>query len=501
MSNKMSKIILISVVLWLAAVSYSFEPRARDFSSDYQHHLYKSWIARESTSQDLPAKINSQYIKRSVIFEQTGQSDVVYIWDNWKIVSQREDLPAKLPYSNYETELILAGELLYRLNCRHKIFAEHYLQKMPISINYQGMHSDNALDSLFAHYPQIRLPKAELHPVIERDQLVQLILEFNNGDEIMIIFDDLSQYLVSRQQLREFEKRFLPENLPKDFPRHIPEAITYLPPVKKIDEPSAQEIEIDSLDLKLPVEPVQTDTTISDYEQRFLNWVEENLETTFGNEMLNNKISDMAAFLQEQFKFHSLLIKGDDYYLSHVPFSGGLKSDLYFEITENGGWMINSTSDVEIKGKKVIIAEFEDYDLNNLENYDIEAIAPFIPQLLMSHRVMSTDLAGFILEPDIAETTLVIHGNSRHIYEMESYRDMLMLLGFFWRDRVIYYNLGDFKLVNGYIEFKGYLAAESPQTGEYDLVEIRYRLDDDYTLVLAMAVVFPENSPIESQGR
>jgi len=503
MSNKMNKILIIMVLLCLSIAAWGFAPQRNDFTSEYQFRLYKSWLAKETAEIDLPAKITANYVKRNLKFRQSGEAQVIYIWDNWKISSQREDLPAMLPFSNYETELIIAGELLYRLNCRHSIFAEDYLKKLPVSITYQGLRSSYAIDSLYAHYPNSRLPLDKLHPVINNDELVQLILQMTDGDELIIIFNELSKYPTARIQLEDYEKSIAAERLPADFKRHSEDIATWYPPKSdgakpKHIEPQPLEPEIEPIS---PITDIAADTLLTVYEKKLLNWVESNLNTAWGSEMLNNKIPDIAEFLQNEFKEHSLLITGDQCILSHTPFSGNLKSNLYLQINDNQGWTIKASDEIDITDKKVLVAGFEEFDLSDLENYDIQVIAPYLPQLLMSHRVMSSRLAGFLLEPDIAETTLVVRGSSRHVYDLDSYRDLLLMLGSFWHNRVIYYNIADFRLIDGYIEFKGYLAAENPQTGQYDLAEIRYRLDDDYTIVLAMVVIFPDQTPQYEQGR
>jgi hypothetical protein len=368
---------------------------------------------------------------------------------------------------------------------------------MPLTITYQGLRSQFALDSLWVNYPQVRLPLQNLHPVINQDELVQLILQFDGGDELVIIFNDLSQFAHARIRLQEFENNYAKDALPSDFSRHLTDITYYYPPVSEKAEPvKPEETTVPETEAM-----VKKEIFLTKYEQRLIDWIEEHQDTSWGSEMINNKIPDISEFLQNEFKQHSLLKKNDTYNLIHAPFCGNLKADLYFEIKENGGWLIKATDDITITGKKVDVAGFEEYNLSDLEFYDIESIAPYIPQLLMSHRVMSSRLAGFILEPDIAETTLVLDGSSRRIYSLKSYRDLMFLLGHFWEDRTIYYNVADFHLVNGYIEFKGYLAAEETQSGKYDLAEIRYRLDDDYSIVLAMIVVFPDQTLLKDQGR
>ena len=499
MSNKMKKIILIFALAGLFCSAFGFAPKRRDFASEYQYRLYKSWLARESTERDLPAKITTHSVKRELLFRETGKAKVVYIWDNWKIIRQYENLPSELPFSDYETELRIAGELLYRLNCRHPNFARDYLKFLQVTITYRGLSSEYALDSLFAHYPNRRVIIRDLHPVLNKDDLTQLILELENSDELIIIFNDMSKYPTAILKLKEHENNIDPALLPNDFGWYRDETATYLPPRK----PKEKEIipEEKPKEKIIPDKDVISDTLLTDYETKLINWIEKHQNSSFGNEMLNNKISDIKSFLQDEFVEHSLLIKGDNYNLNHSLFSGNLNSNLYLEITENRGWEIKATDDITIKGKKVSIAGFEQIDMSNLEKYDVEIISSFLPQILMSHRVMASRLAGFLLERDIAETTLVIHSSVRKVYELDSYRDLLMMMGRFWENRNIYYNISEFKLVDGYIEFKGYLAAEDRDTKEYDLAEIRYRLDDDYTIVLAMVVIFPDQRPKTPQGR
>lgn len=496
MSNKMHKILLIILCVGLLLPLAAFSPKQQDFDSIYQYKLYRSWTAKEGNFSELPAKINSQYVKRTLNFKRSGEAPIIYIWDNFKIKEQREDLFSFIPFSSYETQIIIAGELLYRINCRHQIFARHYLQQMPVNIHYQGMRDMQALDALFAAYPHSRLPAAKFHPVFASDVLMQLIMQFENGEELIIIFDDISNYLTASIEMQRFEQNYNISDLPSDFTLKPDEEIFYEPVTTK-PNPEQKTINRANTVPDTAAHTKRSETEPSAYEKKLISWIENNQDNNIGNEMINNKIPDISHFLQNEFKEHSLLIKNNHFNLKHVPFTGGLKADLYFDISENDGWDIRATDDVVIENKKVTIAGFEKLDLSDLENFDIEIIAPYLPQLLLSHRVMASQLAGFILQPDVAETTLVVDGAARHIYNLQSYRALLSLLGRFWKDRIIYYNISDFQLVNGYIEFKGYLAAENCTTGNYDLAEIRYRLDDDYTIVLAMVVIFPDQMPTQ----
>jgi hypothetical protein len=502
MSNKMKRNLILLLLICLGAGAYGFTPQRGDFDSEYQYRLHQSWLARETVERELPSRITTQYVERHLKYEISKEVKVIYNWDNWKINSQREDLPSWLPFSSYKTELIIASELLYRLNCRHKIFARNYLDMLPVSIMYQGNRGDSALDSLWARFPDRRLPLEKLHPVIHKESLAQLILELENGDEVIIIFNQLNRYPADRLRMSEYEKDIAEYLLPTDFSRSTREIITHSIPQKV-------QIEADEFPAFTPeqarpdthsTQDTKKDTNLTNYEKELINWIEDNLSTSWGTEMINNKIVSIKDFLQSEFKSHSLLIKNNEYYLNHSLFAGNLNANLYFKITDNGGWAIKAADDIVIDGKNVVLAGFEDYDLSDLELYDIHAIARYLPQLIMSHRVMASRLAGFIFEPDIAETTLVVQGSARQVFQLDSYRDLLMLLGRYWQDRIIYYNISDFKLIDGFIEFKGYLAAEKTADGEYDLAEIRYRLDEDYAIVLAMVVVFPQQSSQKIQG-
>ncbi|MCF7918300.1 MAG: hypothetical protein K9N06_00120 [Candidatus Cloacimonetes bacterium] len=496
MSNKMRKLIFILLFWQVAILLEGFVPERRDFASEYQYCMFRSWSALEKSEKELPARITYEQIERMVQFT-AGETQVVYIWENWKIYRQLENLPDMLPFSGYQKELTIAGELLYRLNCRHTIFAEHYLKKMPITLQYENLTGDNALNSLRAHYPNQRLPLLNIHPVIDKDRLVQLKLVLDNDDEISLTFsesEDLAQDVLG---LKKFEWEFPEPKLPDDF--LITEKV-----ITKTGEPVLDIPELEEMIQENPYkEYIQSpaDSLLTSYENKLIRWIEMHQNTMWGSEMINNKVSDISSFLQTEFPYHSLLIRGDVYNLTHVPFGGNLSADLYLKAKENGGWSITACDDIVIDRKQVTVDGFEKFDLSALTDYEAESICQYLPQLLISHRVIGSRLQGFILQPDMIETTLVFSGSQRRIYNIRSYHDLLLLLGNFWKDRIIYYTVNDFKVIDGYIEFRGYLSAEDPKNGFYDLAEIRYRLDEDYMMVLAMMVIYPEQQQVEMKGR
>ena len=243
------------------------------------------------------------------------------------------------------------------------------------------------------------------------------------------------------------------------------------------------------------------DSLMTDYEEKLFAWIDQHQDTMWGSEMLNNKITDIGSFLQTEFPLHSMLINGNTYNLSHKRFQENIPADLYLKAKENGGWSILACDEVSLTHKLAVVSGFEEFDLSALNDYEAESISQFLPQLLMSHRVINSRLAGFILQPDMISTTLVVNGSERKVYSMRSYHDLLLLLGNFWKDRTIYYTVNDFRIIDGYIDFKGYLAAEDSLHNTYDLAEIRYRLDEDYMMVLAMMVLYPEQNSQELKCR
>ena len=497
----MKKIVLLILVLMVVAGLWSFVPQRRDFASEYQYRLYRSWYARQIAQKELPARITHDLIERQIKFADEDV-EVVYIWDNWKIYRQWENLPDWLPYSNFQTELSLAGELLYRLNCRHSLFAVHYLNSIPVELSYDNYIGETAVDSLFARYSGQRLMITNLHPVTEQDRLTKIILVMQNGDELTLSFGDLSNIDSLLKEMKSYEWNFAQDKLPDDFKTDTPD-IVFVPERKVYTEMEIEIIEAEEIIEESPYKDIiqqPADSLLTDYEETLLAWIDQHQDTIWGSEMLNNKITDIGSFLQQEFPEHSMLIKDDTYNLFHKRFQKNIPADLYLKVKENSGWSILASEDVTLNKKLAVVSGYEDFDLSALDDYEAECISQFLPHLLISHRVINSRLAGFILQPDMIGTTLVVNGSERKVYSMRSYHDLLLLLGNFWKDRTIYYTVNDFRIIDGYIEFKGYLAAED-DSHNYDLAEIRYRLDEDYMMVLAMMILFPEQSSQELKGR
>lgn len=511
MSNKIDRFVVILIVLLLAVKLDAFIPQSRDFASEYQYRMYRSWKTRERIIHENPARITHDIIERQLQFADS-EAEVVYYWKNWKINQQLENLPDWLPYSDYEQELTIAGELLYRLNCQHSIFAEHYLKKMPVLLNYDELEGKSAIDSLMSRYKAKRLPVKSMMPVFENDKMTALNFLLVNGDSFSFVFTENTGIDAMREKLYKFEVAFSISKLPDKFyiqPKpdfeyqlhakeesltdtiEIAEKVTAIKEAEKLIEESSLKITV--------TEP--TDTLMTDYEKKLLNWIEKNKNTCRGTELLNNKIDDIDEFLQDEFPEHSILINGSEYVLTHVPFDQHLPANLYLEIEQEDSWKISASDDVLYKNKLAVVGGFEEFDLSALKDYEAESICRYLPQLLISHRVMNSRLSGFIMEPDMISTTLVVNGSKRSIYSINSYNDLLSMLGNFWEERTVYYTVNDFKIVDGYIEFRGYLAAENADKGCYDLAEIRYKLDEDYMMALAMMVLYPQQQIILKEGR
>jgi hypothetical protein len=118
----------------------------------------------------------------------------------------------------------------------------------------------------------------------------------------------------------------------------------------------------------------------------------------------------------------------------------------------------------------------------------LKQVAGYFPQLLYLHRSLGTKLFNFLLIPDEVPTTLLIHNGKRQRLDFASYNDLLLRLHSYWKKREIYFSLQDIRQINGFIEFKGVLAAVG--TDKYEWAEIRFHLNKEYKIDMVMMSLY-----------
>ncbi|HHE37445.1 MAG TPA: hypothetical protein ENL20_02600 [Candidatus Cloacimonetes bacterium] len=471
MSNKMKKYFSVLFIFGFAAFLTAFEPQAKDFITDYQYELYNSWIRKWDFKINFPSVITREKISKQFQSKSKKSIHVEYLWKDWKIFEQREILPFsdffKSPELGVYTSFL--EDFVYRLNSDDFIFLEDFIDFSQISFLYSNQNDITALTSLFKNYQTDRFNVNKIESFSRKERFgVRIYSDEEDILEFLFPQSEILRQLLKEQKKIEAEKFIKPK--PRKKEKGFPEIKTKIIP------------EIEDKIYKRPISELSLEEYISNY-----------YEKKQTKELLHNKIKNVNSFLKKEFPNHHIQILGGKYFLTKPPFRDNFSADISCseQETKDG---INIVPDTyfEMSGKQVRLKTNDTIDLSDLTDEETENIAPFLAQLIYEHRTIGTRLLNFFLIHDGVPTTLVVNGKSRELYEIYSYANLLLMLNYFWKERNVYFDLQDVKKVNGYIEFKGYLIADDPQTETYDMAEIRYHLDKNYKIDLIMMFLYPE---------
>jgi len=466
MSNKIGKILRsIPGILWLLLISseaLGFEPDFKNFSSGYQFELYHSWLKKGDFKIDFPAGFTSAKVVKT--FLDTNEEEVIveYDWQDWKIYDQREVLPfvfyvdESVNINPYLTYLEL---FIYRLNTADKEFLFDFTDLGKIEIYYADKSGKEALLQLWNDFSSKRIEVEPIELFSENAKLGFKIIS-QNANELDILFPETSELItmLDKIKLKELEKS-------KSTSYYIP------------SEPAVKE----------KILPTMEELSLSEYIKNYI-------QTPPIRELLHNKISNIEDFFSSEFPHHQIDHKGTDYSLRIKPYDQNFYGDLKLRVEKNiDGINILSLNDFRFSEKEIIFNNGERIVCSRLTDHEFEQIAPFIPQLLYEHRVLGSKLLNFLLIHDDIPTTLVVYSDERELYEIDSYADLLLLLNEYWDDSILYFSLKEVNKIDGFIEFKGFLIADTPEKESCDMAEILFNLDKDFKIDLIMMILHPEN--------
>ena len=466
MSNKIGKILRsIPGILWfmlLSSEALGFDPDFEDFSSGYQFELYHSWLEKGNFKIDFPAGFTSAKVVKTFLDASGKEVIVEYDWQDWKIYDQREVLPYFFYVDesvNIKPYLTYLESFVYRLNTTDSKFFYDFVDPWKIEISYKGKSAKEALSQLWNDFSFRRIKVEPIELFSENDKL-GFKIRSQSADELDIMFPETSELItmLDKIKLNELEKS---------------RPVSYYEARKPV--------------VKEQILPTLKDLSLSEYIKNYI-------QTPPIRELLHNKISNIEDFFNSEFPHHQIDHKETDYSLKVEPYDRNFYSDLNLKVERRtDGINILTMNDFQCSGKEIIFKNGEQIVLSRLTDHEFEQIVQFIPQLLYEHRALGSKLLNFLLIHDDIPTTLVVYGDERELYEIDSYADLLLLLNEYWHDRIVYFSLKEVNKIDGFIEFKGFLIAVALEEESCDMAEILFHLDKDFKIDLIMMVLHPEN--------
>ena len=474
MSNKMKKYFLLWFIVLFLNELHAFVPKERDFANHYQYLMHQSWLKKSGLKVNVPAGFAEEKIMK-LFRDQNYQIMIDYYWENWKIYEQTENL---IDYCNFDyheviQQLHFVEIFIYRLNCAEKNFLVD-LYHTDFLLIYNDKRQQEALDFLWHEYQTSRFNVIKIE-LSSQNNRIGFIITSTNNENFEIYFPETKDIQSQLKELRlvetirEKELKKLKQKV-KDWKK------------EQADKPKEKKLVIKD----------------ENKANLLIQFIRDNYNVKQNKELLHNKITNPEKFIYKELSEFSIRKEKNIYTAKIQTFADQFISDLQIKtITNHDGIDIVPVSNYEVKEKIVTLGTGEKIDLTKLTETEIDGISPYLCQLLYEHRAIGTDLLNFLLIHDDTPSTLVVHTNKRELFEMYSYANMILLLHNYWMDREVYYTVKDFKKVNGYIEFTGFLAAVSKHSETYDFAEIKYQLNEDFRIQLAMMILYPELSIIE----
>jgi hypothetical protein len=460
----LKKLEILVVLIIVSLDLFSFEPKISDFSSQYQFKMYESWLEKADLKTNYPAGFTKNKIVKS--FSKDGKMIFVeYDLKNRKIENQRESLPfALLLQSDFKVQNYIEylESFIYRLNTDKIEYLMDFVDLKEVKIGYSAYENKTALKVLFRDFINQRV---EVEPI-----------------EFLSIEDGIGFSIQTQKKVitivfpADLDVAKLLEEKRTKFSRKIP----------KKDEAKEEKITIvqpSNITVEIPKKSLKTGTLLS--------YIDVNFAKPPSRELLNNKVKNVRKFLTDEFPNHEISFVADKFYLKSKKSADGLYADMKLEVVfGKDGVDIYASTDHEIRENKLILNRRETIDLSKLSPTEIAAISTQIPSLIYEHRSLSSKLLNFLLVHDNVASTLVIYGEEREVYEMESYANLLLLLHNFWKNGEIYFSITDILRKNGNIEFEAILTCQNG--AEKDVAEVKFHLDKDYKIDLIMMILHPE---------
>ncbi|MCD4818097.1 MAG: hypothetical protein K8S23_05360 [Candidatus Cloacimonetes bacterium] len=463
--------LIVFFILLNLIMLHSFEPHEDDFKNSYQYELYRSWLLQNHLKPNIPAVFSEQNIVKEFKLASLKSIIVQYDWKNWEIFEQREDI---LKYCSLRSDevkkyLEFSGSLIYRLNSGEKFYLEDYLTSESILLKFNELKKSEALDSLWNLYSEKRFC-TKLVEIISVDSHIGLKIISEENVYFSVLFPKSDNLTNLAKELKLIEEVKSQE-------------ISKLKKIKKKEELIKKR--------QKPIKKKIFKRKESTY--KLVNFIKENFDEQQQRELLHNKIENPQKFINKEFPNFEISRTKNIYQLIHEPFIDEFKTDIQIKLKqEKDGVDFTPVSKYKLDEKLVRLFRDETIDLSDLEYNDIDKIAPLLSQLLFEHRAIGTKLLNFILIHDGVPTTLILNGNDRELLEISSYANLLLLLNKYWQNHTVYFKLDEFRKINGFIEFRGFLYANESGNQLYDYAEIRFQLDKEYRISLIMMILHPE---------
>ncbi len=534
MSNKFRNILYRTAITLLLLAAFGqlsgFTPSQKDFASRYQYDLYRSWLQKGNFSTRKSAAFAKDKVVKN--FGSENEVTAIYLLKDSKIYDQQE--PLSYLYAAQDQEILqpivdyLQG-FVYRLNAADNKFIFDLFSLAHSDFNFAGLSGKTALNKLLFHFQNRRINLSPIEIEIT-SELIIISSQVSKIDTISWTFPLNFDFVLARREIEhlEAERSYL---LPlrtallvrKDMllftkqndSKTVISTVSSLHPAgqqkmietARIDTISQKTernfFKINEEPIKIILEDEVEHTLWPDIKTKpdvqfhvgmsIKEYLNRNLYADISRELLHNKITDPISFLAKEFSGYEISLQEDIVHLKGKTIKADFFSEIKLRINQaDDGLYFLPFSDFEVEDKILNLSQSESIDLSNLSDIEAEIVASRLPQLIYEHRSLGTELLNFLLIHDNVPSTLVIQDDQRTIFEKESYADLLLLLNRYWNSCNVYFRIDNVKRKDGNVEMTAHLIASHISSGRNDIAEVRFLLDQSYSIDLIMMILHPD---------
>lgn len=522
MQKKNQRVFVVFILLISLNYLFSFTANQYNFTSFYQFEMFNSWLKKAGVKNDNIASLSKEKIIMQITDESKNKIDIVLIMKNWKVIQQLEKVKINAnenyDFDKYHT---LLEEFIFRINTVNKRYIQDFISDTKTQIYYENEIGSTALNLLWNDNLDSRI-NIESIDFIYSKKFIGFKIYCINQKDFSVYFKanlDLKMLLINKKVSENFAENelqiakqvsYIGEDIKRNIEFKIERVIADF-----IEKQHAIQKEIDIImyenriqyeDSKFSLEKQLSDTekkisfleekkteTVKLESNKLSQYFTKNHKVAFSRILLNNKIQDFGSFLKKEFPSFRISREKNSYTLYIEDFRNELSGEISLLLEHNkDGINVYAEDSFVIQNNKIVFSEGCEISKGNLSENEFYSIAPYINQLLITHRTIGTELLNFLLFPGSVSTKVIINGTERRMFNVSTYTNCLLMLSKYWANRIVYFNITGLKKVNNYIELRGSLAAVDNLKNKYDYAEIRFHLDKNLKMDLVMMSIYPE---------
>ncbi len=484
---KLKRILVMSGILLLLCSLNGFRPGLHNFASTYQYQMFQSWMRRGNFSADAPSRLSANTIKSDYkSYDNNLSVNVEFDIQRGLIVQVREAIDSVVTDSSLSSQELkyrkYMESLIFRLNCDQYFYTKDYADELGIKIGVDGASFD---ENISREYRRVKPESITFNQFSESKYYYQFDYQ---GLSWEFIFPEITFMDTKISKQKEKESKYLIEDL-----LFQPRIKTEVDVADKEDEAESYQVIFQpEFEVDEPKKIAESlGRAVSPAGKTMSEYIAHNKNQRWGRELLYNRISDYKEFIKNEFPHHNYTEQNKNIALSTGKFRDTISADLSLErIQLRDGIDFRPFGNFSISDNRTVtLSTGEMLDLNELSLNEVYEIVPYLNQLLAMHRVIGTKMVNFLLIPADVPTTLVLRDPERDVIEFSSYTNLILMLSNYWQGRTVYFNLETVKKVNNYIELSGFLAAENAGQELLDFAEVKFALDLEYKIDIAMMIL------------